>query len=337
MSDWETKNESCADWSFTLNNYVEADVEMFSLWADDVKLLKFSKEVGESGTPHLQGRIIFKRGYRFSQLKKLHEGVHWKPTKCCADTLYVMKKDSEMVINRDNRKQGSRVDLDSVYAAVLNGDTVRQLWKNFPHAMTRYSRGILEYKRQMMPTTVKAKHTFDDFSGWGRIDDWSKSQVVIGESGIGKTQWALCHFANPLFCSHLDDLANLSEEHDGVIFDDMDFKHMPRTTQIHILDQDQDRSIHKRYENAFIPAGTKKIFTCNEYPFDMEDPAIKRRCEITHLKLCERSERKVILNSLTQIRTPPNSPCSKVADWATDEFIRDEKIRKTVMECVKWD
>lgn len=292
--------KSSPDWCMTLNNYTEDDCAMFTHWGDDVKLIKISKEIGESGTPHLQGRILFRRGYRLTQLKKLHSRVHWKPTKCCQDSLYIFKEGSDILVDRDNRRQGKRCDLDSVFQAVKDGYTVRQLWEKFPNQMVRYSKGILEYKRQMMPRSVKAKHTFNDFKGWAPINNWDVSHIIIGKAGIGKTQWALCHFENPLFVSHMDDLKNLSEDNDGIIFDDMDFKHMPRNTQIFLLDQDQDRSIHARYEAALIPANTKKIFTCNEIPFKMDDEAIRRRCQVTQLECeqinCERSERKVILD-----------------------------------------
>ncbi len=89
-------------------------------------------------------------------------------------------------------------------------------------------------------------------------------------------------------CSHIDDLKRFDPDiHSGIIFDDMDFRHMPRQAQIYITDIDNDRSIHVRYDTVFIPAGTKKIFTCNEegFPF-IDDAAIKRRYELhTLIKL----------------------------------------------------
>lgn len=85
----------------------------------------------------------------------------------------------------------------------------------------------------------------------------------------------------------MDDLIHFeSGEYDGIIFDDMDFRHLPRVAQIHILDTDDRRSIHCRYTCANIPAGTRKIFTTNEDGgsiFSFPDPALDRRCKIRHL------------------------------------------------------
>jgi hypothetical protein len=107
-----------------------------------------------------------------------------------------------------------------------------------------------------------------------------KPIVLIGPSGCGKTSWALRVSPKPaLLCSHMDDLKRLTSEHKSIIFDDMDFKHLPRPTQIYICDTDCDRSIHCRNTTAMIPKNTNKIFTSNEYPF-IDDDAIKRRITV---------------------------------------------------------
>lgn len=108
-------------------------------------------------------------------------------------------------------------------------------------------------------------------------EEGHKSIVLQGGSGTGKTSWAKHQAPKPaLFVTHMDDLKKLTNEHKSIIFDDMDFKHFPRTAQIHLVDRFDTRSIHIRYGTATIPAGIVKIFTCNEYPF-LEDDAIKRR------------------------------------------------------------
>lgn len=111
-----------------------------------------------------------------------------------------------------------------------------------------------------------------------------RSLVLLGPSGTGKTTWAKTFCPKPaLFCSHIDDLKKFQPGyHQCVIFDDMDFRAWPRTSQIHLVDWFDPRSIHIRYSTVRIPALTFKIFTCNMFPF-IEDPAIRRRIELLDL------------------------------------------------------
>lgn len=106
----------------------------------------------------------------------------------------------------------------------------------------------------------------------------NRSLVLEGPSGCGKTTWAKYHAPKPsLFVTHMDTLKKFRPTfHKSIIFDDMSFTHLPRESQIHIVDQENPRSIHVRYGTATIPANTAKIFTCNQAIFT-EDPAIRRR------------------------------------------------------------
>ena len=95
----------------TLNNYDPADEEMFRSWSEEVARMVIAREIGEKGTPHLQGQITFKRTYRLSALKKLHPRAHWEPTKAAQDNLYCRKLDADYLVDVDNRRQGARSGL----------------------------------------------------------------------------------------------------------------------------------------------------------------------------------------------------------------------------------
>lgn len=67
-------------WVFTLNNPLPGDDG--GLWLLPYEYAVLGNEVGESGTPHIQGYVIFKKKYRLAQLKA-HSAqghrAHWEP------------------------------------------------------------------------------------------------------------------------------------------------------------------------------------------------------------------------------------------------------------------
>lgn len=297
-------NRPAKTWEMVLNNYNDDEVDQWMkiLGNEDiVKRAVVGKEVGENGTPHLQGRATFKTTKRMAQLKKLlgiqvedEDGnmafvpsrAHFEITKATKDWSYLYK--GEVIIDVANQKQGKRTDLEEVAAAVREGSSLRDIAMTFPVAYIRYHNGI----RALQEETKEAKTptrmwTADDFKvptlNW---DAWTRrSWILFGPPNTGKTNWALCSFETPLLVRHLDDLKQLKPEHDGIVFDDMEFKHLPRSTQIHLVDYEFASTIYARYTNATIPRGMRRIFTTNESPDDLFkwDGAISRRVNVCHV------------------------------------------------------
>lgn len=269
-------------WVFTLNNPLEVETTSIKQWV--VSRLVVGQECGESKTPHLQGAVTFKAAYRLSGLKKLLQRAHWEPMKARGNQAFdYCRKEGNIVYDVDNRKQGHRSDLDKVQEAVMAGATETQLWQEHYPAMVRYHQAILRSRFALNPPLTTGKHQIDAFQ-WPRLE-LKLPTIIWGKPGIGKTQFALAHFKRPLLVRHMDDLGNLMD-HDGIVFDDMDFNHMPRTAQIHLVDWELPSSIHIRYKTATIPAQMPRIFTTNTEDGTIlltADDAIARRVKIIHL------------------------------------------------------
>lgn len=110
---------------------------------------------------------------------------------------------------------------------------------------------------------------------------FEKTLVITGPPGCGKTTWAKEWAPKPaLFVRHLDSLARFRPEHRSIIFDDLDFRHLPPSTQKYLVDYENLAEVHIRYNVARIPAGVPRIITANEYPLleeGVHGDAINRR------------------------------------------------------------
>lgn len=276
-------------WCFTINNYdaeTEADLQRLTEGESPrATYIIFGRETGESGTPHLQGYIEFAARQRFNQVRRLLGGrAHVERRRGTGlQAADYCKKDGSFVESGtiSSPGPGKRTDLDRALDDIRAGATIQDLWTDHTAAMVRYSRGLLEARARLNPPTVSATYNLESFRV--RLPAYDgRSLLVVGKSGIGKTQLALATYPKALFVSHIDQLKEfVPEEHDAIIFDDMSFKHLPRSAQIHLVDQDQPRAIHVRYGTAWIPARTPKVFLSNiEDIFDMQDSAIRRRIHL---------------------------------------------------------
>lgn len=100
-----------------------------------------------------------------------------------------------------------------------------------------------------------------------------QSLILSGESGTGKTQYAVSQFDKPLFVRHIDTLREFVPGlFDGIVFDDMSFSHWPPESVIHLFDLAMPSAINVRYGTVTLPAGLHRIFTTNKQ-FDEIIPA----------------------------------------------------------------
>lgn len=105
-------------WCFTLNNFTDAEVGI--LRALQIVYLVFGYEVGESGTPHLQGFVVFPKNQRLSAVKKVLERAHWEPARgSTAQAADYCKKDGKF------EEFGKLPEA----AAKAGGDAERSRWK----------------------------------------------------------------------------------------------------------------------------------------------------------------------------------------------------------------
>lgn len=161
---------SARSWCFTINNWTDEDLKLVRDWNKTYMVV--GQEVGESGTPHLQGYITFERTYTLSALKKLHEKAHWEKALTKDAANYCMK-DGKYEI-QDNRKQGKRSDLESVTSMIKERKPLKEIAMEHPIEYIKYNRGI----EKLAQLTTDTERTEKPTVTW-----------IWGETGTGKTRY----------------------------------------------------------------------------------------------------------------------------------------------------
>lgn len=110
---------------FTLNNY-SAD-ELQSVKDIPCKYLIFGKEVGASGTPHLQGTISFQSPISFLSIKKKIPRAHIEVCKDVNASIEYCKKDNDFYETGDRPRMGERTDIQAVKSMLKEGCNLRKI------------------------------------------------------------------------------------------------------------------------------------------------------------------------------------------------------------------
>lgn len=160
-------NPQSKSWVFTHNNWSQEDEQRYLDL--EKNYLCLGKETGESGTPHLQGFIIFKRAYRLTQLKKLSPKAHWEKAVATDAMNYCMKED---YVIQDYRTKGKRTDIDDVRKQVEDGVPMYEIIK------TASSYQAIKFAEKLKQYQPKRRN-------WKMQVTW-----IYGPTGSGKTQQA---------------------------------------------------------------------------------------------------------------------------------------------------
>lgn len=203
---------------WTLNNYTDEEVALVK--ALDVKYLSFGFEVGEQGTPHLQGMFVLKKEKSLSaciswihstlprvaniqQVKKLHEAIEYT------------QKDGNFV------EQGTR-PMTQAQKGEANAERYRVAFEaakdgrieDIPaDILLRNYSSIKHIQRDFMPLDTASLTSLDNY--------W-----IYGPTGTGKSRGVLEHFGEgALYRKGCDKWFDGYRGQDTVLIEDMDESH----------------------------------------------------------------------------------------------------------------
>lgn len=161
---------------FTLNNYTSEEVSV--LEELDVKYIVFGYEVGENGTPHLQGYLEFENARALGGVKKIvGDRAHLEQRRGTAkQAVDYCKKDGEFFEKGELSSQGNRTDIDAVKEDILNGAKEEDVIINNFQLYCRYKNG---FDKLMDMQNCKKKRT-----------TMTKGIQLYGPTGVGKSHKA---------------------------------------------------------------------------------------------------------------------------------------------------
>lgn len=218
----ETDKKISKTWAFTLNNYSAAEEQQ--LKDLECTYIVFGHEIGENGTPHLQGTVTFKKSHRLTALKKLNNRISWSTAigeECSAN--YCMKDKNYFL--KDNRAQGTRTDLNEA-AEIVRGkgkEGIEDCKTNWPTMYVKYHAGL-----EKLALKAQTQRDFKPYVEW-----------IWGESGVGKTRYVWEKHDKKNIWAACEELKywNGYENQEVILFDDFRGDWCKLATLLKILDR----------------------------------------------------------------------------------------------------
>lgn len=260
-------------WCFTLNNYTESEYSTIEHW--EVEYVCVGKEIGASGTPHLQGFVVFAARKRLTAVKQLFERAHWEVARGSSEqAAEYCKKDGDFMERGDCPRS----------AGAAGGAAEADRWKRARESAeagdlsdvpddiyVRYYRTLKDIKKDHM---VKPGDEESTTGVW-----------IYGPPGVGKSYTAREQYPDAYFKMQNKWWDGYQGEQ-YVILDDMDSKELG-----HLLKIWADRySFLAETKGGAVHIRPKKFVVTSNYSIDElwgQDAAmcdaIKRRFEVQHI------------------------------------------------------
>lgn len=175
---------------FTCNNYTDLSIDKIKGLPDTLKCnyYIYGKEVGEKGTPHLQGYAELESRISFKKVTEYLNGFHIERRKGTAqEAIRYCEKDGRVETYGTPKKSGQRTDLMALKLLLSETPSIKSLLEDdslqINYQSLRFAEHLLKYYEQ--PRFFKPTVTW-----------------YYGRSGVGKTRTAVAKVPQAYFKSN---------------------------------------------------------------------------------------------------------------------------------------
>lgn len=251
------------NWCFTWNNYTDEAERILSEYPCTYMVV--GKEVGENGTPHLQGYVEFGGSKRLETLKNAWGNApHFEPRMGTAkQASEYCKKDGNFTERGQISQQGKRSDLNEAAMAIMDKNVkIMDVIKENPKLGLIYMRRMKELRMEM----------------YGDRKEAPKVIWLWGRTGVGKSRVAF-DIHDEVYIKDGTHWWNGYEQQEAIVIDDFDGK-WPFRDLLRLLDR---YPYQGQTKGGYVKINSEYIYiTCDRpperfWPNGMDLEQIQRR------------------------------------------------------------
>lgn len=272
-------------WCFTLNNYTSEDVDRLTTSTQLYDYIIFGREIGASGTPHLQGFISFNRRVRLNQCTDVVGKAHCTVARNVDNSIEYCKKDGDYIeIGTKPSGSGTRNDLEVFKQAVIGGLLdLKKLRMDYSEVFAKYPVFCRDFVNDHLPKKTVDMHPLrawqaDLYDFLKKPADARKVTFVVDYSGNAGKSWFGHYYcflnenSQVLLPGKKADMAYMLDPLIRVLFIDA-----PRSKQGEFIQYDFLEDVKNGYvASPKYESRVKQLNLCHVVVFMNEDPDMSK-------------------------------------------------------------
>lgn len=252
-------------WCFTLNNYPDGFIPILQGKLDAQyarkRIIKyvFQAEVGDSGTPHLQGHIRFANQRRGDFVTRFvsapEQQAHTEPAdgSDASNWIYCTKDKGRTAGPFTQGHYDTKQGREGALTVALRCKRKRDVAEEHPEVFVKYHRGLDALYAERLRKRARTRET-------------PVVCVLCGDPGVGKTRWIYDHFPHDDVYVYTHDKAEWWDGYEGervVVFDDY-YGELRYARMLQLLDR---YPVRLPVKGGFTWLNAERIFlTSNTHP-----------------------------------------------------------------------
>lgn len=233
----------------TINNWTQQDLFAFKYLARKAVYAIAGAEVGDKGTPHIQGFIHLPNAKKGQEWKKQLPRAHFIPANGSdhSNKEYCGKEENILFEIGEPSAQGSRTDIKEITELIKKEEiTLDDIMWDYPDMYLRYHRAFEKMFNSMMKHRTEAPEVY-----------W-----FWGKSGVGKTYRAVERHQDSHYMKDNTIWWDGYTQQEAIIIDDFE-DDIPFRVLLRLLHGYQYQG---QIKGGYVPINSKYIYITSEFP-----------------------------------------------------------------------
>lgn len=281
---------------------------------DDVIWYRAQLELTQKGGIHVQAVWGYEHARYIRPVIKMMEETAIQATDDAKSQIKYCTDEDKRIVDTEIRLKGNFVEKtnkdkwaeDFRFACTLPTHKESMAWmlEHHPKHYCSQMKQLSQLFNSLKPKKDRIKYTMDQFTAppIPEKDLKERTIVLVGRSSLGKTSYAKAHFKNPVVVKNKTDYSKITDDNDGIVFDDIEMYNWAPMTVRTVVDLEEGGTHDVKYGSIYIPEGMPRFVIINReenfWPKCLfnDDGDINGDCLIDY----ESIEKRIIIKEITE-------------------------------------